>query len=434
MINEKLIIQGKKKLSGELEVAGSKNAAFPVLAATLLTDEDCYVDNIPLIEDIFRLFEIYASMGVEVEWLSERKVRINAKNLNPKKINLELALKFRGSVLLIGALLARFGKAVLPQPGGCVIGVRSIDTHLDVFRQMGVDIKKEKKKKKNKDHSIYSFVLKNKKDDCFVILDEISVTGTANAVLLATTFNKTSIFGADVDYPNTQLIEVLQEMGVKVIGGGTHNIQIEGNRKLKGFRHFVMYDPIEAGTFIVLAIATKGDILIKNVEYKFLSFPLKKLKSFGVSMDIIPRENGLVDVKINPSKNLNVKKVQALPFPGFPSDLLQVMGVLATQTKGQTILHDPLYEGRLKYLEGLTSMGADIFLADPHRAIVNGPTRLYGQDVGSFDLRGGASLIIAGLIAEGQTTISNIYQVDRGYEKIEERLGKIGADIKRVEK
>jgi UDP-N-acetylglucosamine 1-carboxyvinyltransferase len=432
MVNEKLIIQGKKKLSGELEVAGSKNAAFPVLAAALLTEEDCYINNIPLIEDIFRLFEIYESMGVVVERLDLRRVRINAKNLDPDKINLDLALKFRGSVLLIGALLARFGKAILPQPGGCVIGVRSIDTHIDVFSQMGVEIRKQKKKKKGKDHSIYSFKLKEKKGESFVVMDEISVTGTSNATLLATAFDKTFILGGDVDYPNMQLLEVLQKMGVGVIGGGTHNLEIIGNIRLKGFSHTIMYDPIEAGTFIVLAIATKGNILIKNVDYNFLNFPLKKLKSFGADFDVLPREEGIVDVMIRPTKGLIVDKVHALPFPGFPSDLLQVMGVLATQTKGQTILHDPLYEGRLKYLEGLTSMGADIFLADPHRAVVNGPTKLYGQDVGSFDLRGGASLIIAGLIAEGETSISNIYQVDRGYEKIEERLGNLGADIKRV--
>lgn len=432
MVNEKIIIQGKKKLAGELEVAGSKNATFPVLAAALLTDEDCIIDNIPLIEDIYRLLEIYESMGVTVEWMGKKTVKINAKNLNPKKINLELALKFRGSVLLIGALLARCNKAMLPQPGGCVIGVRSIDTHLDIFHQMGVSIKMDKKKSKNKDKSVYSFSVKNRPDNCLVILDEISVTGTSNAVLLASSFKDVSIVGADVDYPNIQLIQVLKKMGLKMSGAGTHNLRIEGGQKLKGFKHHIMFDPIEAMTFVILGITTKGDILIKNVEYDYLAFPLKKLKSFGANFEIIPKGKGLVDIKIAVSQKVVIKKVQALPFPGFPSDLLQVMGVLATQTKGQTILHDPLYGGRLKYLEGLTSMGADIFLADPHRAIINGPTKLYGQNVGSFDLRGGASLIIAGLIAEGETIISNIYQVDRGYEKIEERLGEVGADIKRV--
>jgi UDP-N-acetylglucosamine 1-carboxyvinyltransferase len=432
MTDDKLIIEGKKKLSGEIEVAGSKNAAFPVLAATLLTEEDCIIDNLPLIEDIYRLLEIYESMGVTVEWLAERKIKINAKNANPKKMDADLALKFRGSVLLIGALLARFGKASLPQPGGCVIGVRSIDTHLDVFEQMGVVAKKEKTKKNGRERNAYSFTIKQKKDEYFVILDEISVTATANATLLATAFKKVTIFGGDVDYPNRELIKVLTKMGTRIEGGGSHQLEVFGGQKLKGFTHSIMYDPIEAGTFIVLAATTKGDITIRNVEYYYLSYFLKKLKSFGINFDVIHKGNNLVDIKMLPSKNIVIKKIQSLPFPGFPSDLLQIIGVLATQTKGSTVLHDPLYEGRLKYLDALSKMGAEIFLSDPHRATVNGVTKLYGQDVGSFDLRGGASLIIAGLIAEGTTTISNTYQIDRGYEKIEERLNKLGANIKRV--
>lgn len=424
MKNDKLVIQGKRKLAGELEVAGSKNAAFPVLAATLLTEEDCIIDNLPLIEDIYRLLEMFESMGIGVTWLGDRKIKVNTKNADPSKINIDLALKFRGSVSLIGPLLARFGYATLPQPGGCVIGVRPIDTHLDVFRQMGVEITKEKNN--------HSFSLKDIPASCSVVLDEISVTATYNAVLLATAFSKAYIFDGDADYPNQELLKVLKKMGVVIKGQGSHILEIDGGQKLKGFEHSIMFDPIEAGTFIVLAATTGGDITIKNVEYDYLRFPLKKMRSFGVNFEIIPRNGNVVDIKILPSDKIVVKKVQALPYPGFPSDLLQVMGVLATQTSGQTILHDPLYEGRLKYLDGLTAMGADIFLSDPHRAIVNGPVNLYGQDVGSFDLRGGASLIIAGLIAEGQTSISNIYQVDRGYEKIEERLAKIGADIVRI--
>ncbi|MCK9578337.1 UDP-N-acetylglucosamine 1-carboxyvinyltransferase [bacterium] len=432
MTDDKLIIEGRKKLAGELEVAGSKNAAFPVLVASLLTEEDCIIDNLPLIEDIYRLLEIFQSMGVKVEWLGERRIRINAKNADPKKTNADLVLKFRGSVVLIGSLLARFGRAKLPQPGGCVIGVRTIDSHLDVFEQMGVLIKKEKTRKNRKDKNDYAFLLKQKSSESVVILDEISVTATENATLLATAFKKVTIIGGDVDYPNRELIKVLTKMGVRFRGEGSHQLEVYGCEKLKGFKHSIMYDPIEAGTFIILAATTKGDIVIKNVEYYYLSYFLKKLKSFGVNFEIIPQKNNLVDIKMLPSKNIVIKKVQALPFPGFPSDLLQVVGVLATQTKGSTILHDPLYEGRLKYLDALTKMGAEVFLSDPHRATINGITKLYGQDVGSFDLRGGASLIIAGLIADGVTTISNTYQIDRGYEKIEERLRKIGANIKRV--
>lgn len=424
-MEEVFIINGGKKLKGEISASGAKNAAFPVLIAALLTSEDCVIDNVPLIEDIFRLLEIFKSMGVEVEWLQKRKVRINAKNINPNKIDDKLVLRFRGSVLLYGALLARFGKAYLPQPGGCLIGVRPIDTHLDAFSQLGVKIEEKKKK--------LLMAAPQKLKDNMVIMDELSVTATANVILFSSLWNETIIMKvADGDYQNQELGKVLKKMGVKVSGVGQHTFSIKGAKKLKGFKHFLMYDPIEAGTFIILALATQGEIMVKNVEYPFLEFVLKKLEDCGANFEILNRKGDRVAVKVLPSKNIRIKKMQSLPYPGFPSDLLSVLGVLATQTKGVTLIHDPLYEGRLKYMEGLTKMGADIFFSDPHRATINGVTRLYGADLGSFDLRGGAALIIAGLIAKGRTTIRNIYQVDRGYEKIEERLQVLGADIKRV--
>ncbi|MFA5432555.1 MAG: UDP-N-acetylglucosamine 1-carboxyvinyltransferase [Candidatus Paceibacterota bacterium] len=425
MSEEKFVIQGGKKLSGEIEARGSKNAAFPVLIATLLTGEDCVIDNIPLVEDIFRMLEIFESMKVKVEWLGERKIRINAKEMDPLKINSDLVLKFRGSVLLFGAILSRFGRVTLPQPGGCVIGVRPIDTHLDAFSQLGIDINEKKGK--------FIMIAPEKLKDNMIIMDELSVTATANVLLFSSLLNEEIVLKvADGDYQNQELCRVLKKMGVRISGVGQHTLTIFGQKKLKGFKHFLMYDPIEAGTFIIMALAVKGNILIKNVEYAFLEFVLKKLEDCGANFEIIKREKGLVDVKVLPSKNIKIKKMQSLPFPGFPSDLLSVLGVLATQTKGVTLIHDPLYEGRLKYMEGLTKMGADIFFSDPHRAAINGITKLYGADMGSFDLRGGASLITAGLMAEGKTTIRNIYQVDRGYERIEERLQKLGADIKRV--
>jgi len=425
MEEDKLVILGKKKIEGEISAFGAKNAAFPVLISSLLTDKDCIVDNIPLIEDVYRLLEIFESMKVEVEWLGKRKVRINAKNINPSKINRNLVLKFRGSVLLIGALLARFGKASLPQPGGCIIGARPIDTHFDAFSQLGVKIKGKKEK--------FNLSAPEKIKDNIVILDEFSVTTTSNIMLYASRINEEiTIKVADGDYPNQELAKVLKKMGVKISGSGQHTVKIKGTSKLKGFKHFLMYDPIEAGTFIILALATQGNVLVKNVEYPFLEFPLKKLEDCGAKFEIKDRRGNRVDVLVLPSKNMKIRKIQSLPYPGFPSDLLSVLGVLATQTRGVTVIHDPLYEGRLKYLDGLTKMGADVFFSDPHRATINGITKLYGADLGSFDLRGGAALIIAGLIAEGKTTIRNIYQIDRGYEKIEERLSKIGADIKRT--
>ncbi len=425
MAEEAFLIKTSRKLSGEIEVMGSKNATFGVLIATLLTDDDCVIDNIPFIEDVFRLLEIFKSMNVEVEWIEKRKIRINAKNVNPKKINKDLILKFRGSVLLFGALLARFGEASLPQPGGCLIGVRPIDTHMDAFSQLGAKIKEKKK--------YFQVTMPKKIKNNVVVLDELSVTATANILLLSSLLDEQiTLKVADADYQNQELAKVLKKMGVKIMGAGTHTLKIKGKKKLKGFTHSLMYDPTEAGTFIIMALIVKGDITVKNVEYPFLEYTLKKLEDCGANFEIIKRKGNLVDVKVLPSPNMKIKKIQALPYPGFPPDLLSIVGVLATQTKGTTLIHDPLYEGRLKYMDGLTKMGADIFFSDPHRALINGVTKLYGADLGSFDLRGGASLIAASLIAKGPTIIRDVYQVDRGYEKIEERLRKLGADIERI--
>ncbi len=418
---EKFVIQGGKCLTGEIEARGAKNAAFPILVASLLTKKECIIENLPLIEDVFRMVEIIKGMGADISWVEERTLKIRAKDIDPSKVREDLVCIFRGSVLLIGPLLGIFGKVKLPKPGGCIIGARPITTHLDAFSQFGVKIKP-----KNKN---FEFELRQKPKDRTVVLNEFSVTGTENIMIFASSIPaKTHIKIADSDYQVQELAKFLRKMGVRIKGAGTHNISIEGSKKLKGARHYLMADPIEAGTFILMAAATKGKVLVKNVEVKYLEFFFKKLKDFGIPFEIL-KDNS---VKVFPRKSLKMDKIQSLPYPGLPTDLQSAFGVLATQAPGSTLIHDPLYEGRLKYLEELNKMGAEIYFADPHRAIVNGPTQLYGRELNSYDLRGGAALIIAGLIAKGQTTINNIYQVDRGYERIEERLKKLGADIKRV--
>lgn len=422
---EKFVIQGQKPLSGTIETYGAKNAAFPLLAATILTKEDCVISNLPLIEDVFRTIELLQSMGAKVEWIGKRKVRVNTKRLDPAKINKDLILRFRGSVLFFGPLLARFGRVTLPQPGGDIIGARSIDTHLDAFLQLGVKIIRR--------GNSFKLEFSGKVQAKEIILNEFSVTATENILLfLAGKGQKVVIKIADQDYQVQELMRVLKKMGVSTSFSGVHSVSIKGKKSLKGFRHTLMYDPIEAGTFIILAAASQGNILVKNVEARFLELFLKKLKDFGVKFDILPRTKTLADIRMRSSGPLVIDKVQSFIYPGIHSDLQSPLGVLATQTKGSTLLHDPLYEGRLKYLEELIKMGAEIYFADPHRAIINGPKQLYGADLGSFDLRGGAALIIASLIAKGRSTINNIYQVDRGYEKIEERLQKLGADIQRI--
>ena len=423
---EQFVIHGGKPLKGEIDVRGAKNAAFPILAATILTKHDCRISNLPLIEDVYRMIEILESMGATIEWKGDRSILVNTRNLDPVNIKKDLVLRFRGSVLLLGPLLARFGKVRLPLPGGDIIGPRPIDTHIDAFSQLGIKVTLFKKE-------IYleqPKVLKSTQ----VILNEFSVTGTENILLFASLQKETiTLKTADQDYPIQQLMIFLKKLGVKLKTSGLHVVTIRGKKVLRGATHTLMYDPIEAGTFIIFAAATKGNVVVKNVEFRYLELFLKKLKDFGIPFEIHERKAGLGDVHVRAWKSLKIDKIQSFIYPGIHSDLQSALGVLATQATGSTLLHDPLYPGRLKYLEELNKMGAEIYLTDPHRAIINGPTRLYGTDLGAFDIRGGAAIIIGALLAKGRSTISNIYQVDRGYEHIEERLQKLGADIKRIQ-
>ena len=422
---EQFIINGGKRLKGTIEARGAKNACFPILAATLLTSDECLIENIPLIEDVFLLLEILESLGKEISWIGKRSIKIKEKTApDSDKIREDLVAKFRGSVLLFGPLLARCGTLKFPQPGGCLIGARPISTHLDAFSQLGVKVEVKVSEKGEYFHLEISKKPKEK-----VILNEFSVTATENVLLFASRFNqKTVVKIADCDYEIQDLIRFLEKMGAKIEAIGSHSFAISGKKKLSGVKHKLMNDPIEAGTFVLLAAAARSELTVKNAELPFLEFTLKRLKDFGLPIEIVDKNT----VKVKPWVSLKMEKVQALPYPGIPTDLLPLFGVLATQTEGTTLLHDPLYEGRLRYLNELNKMGAQIIFADPHRAIVNGPTGLRGVTVDSPDLRGGASLIVGALIAKGETIINNIYQIDRGYERIEERLQKLGADIKRV--
>lgn len=422
LMSERFIINGGKKLQGTIEVMGSKNAAFPVLVASMLTKEPCVIGNIPLVEDVLKMIGILEKMGANVEWLSSNKIKITCKDVNSKKIPNELLGHFRGSVLLWGAMLARFDNFKTATPGGCIIGARPLDTHFDAFSQMGVTIKHSGK--------FYNFSKIEKLENVQeVVLDEFSVTATENVLLFAASLSRKIILKiADQDYQVQELVKVLKKMGVKIKIAGPHIFEIEGSEKLKGFNYNIVSDPIEAGTFILLALATKGEVLVKNIDTEHSTLFFKKLKNLGANLEF----PDATSIKVLASPKIIIDKIQGMPHPGISTDLLPLFGVLATQTKGGTLIHDPLYEGRLKYLEELNKMGADIIFCDPHRAIINGPTHLRGIEVPSLDLRAGAALIIAGLIAQGTTIINNAYQVDRGYEKIEERLQKLGADIKRV--
>jgi len=426
---DKLIIEGKSKLEGVIDVKGSKNAATPIIAATLLTSEPCVLNNIPLVDDVYKMIDIVKKMGAKVEFLEERKVKITAKNIDPRKLDFSLVNKMRSSILLVGPLVARFGFFKIPQPGGCVIGSRPVDVHLKALRRMGVVIEEFGLKKNGSlSSNIYHFKTKKGLRGKEVVLDEFSVTATENVLMAATLGKGKTVIKIAAAEPHVKdLALFLKKMGADIKGEGTNTIEIKGREKLSGAEHTIIPDYMEAGTFILMSLATKGSVRVENAPTDQLSLLLSKLKGFGAKLKI--EKNAVVT---SPGKNLSINKVQTMPYPGIPTDLQAPLGVLSTQAKGLTLIHDTLYEGRLKYLEELNKMGAEIVICDPHRAIINGPTKLQGVSLDPLDLRSGAALIIAGLVAEGTTVIRDISQADRGYEEIDKRLRKIGARIKRT--
>jgi len=440
-MSHRFIIEGGRPLKGIIESRGSKNSATPIIAATLLTKEPCIIDNLPLIEDVFNMLHLIESLGAKITWINERKIKIEAKNIDFKKIDKNLVAKMRSSILVLGPLLARVGQAEINHPGGCVIGTRSIKTHLDAFTELGakIDIIQIGSSFENKHidptrysekTNLYSLKLNPVKENKIIILDEFSVTGTENLMMACALISQKNIIKIAAAEPHVQeLASFLRKMGVTIEGEGTSTITIKGKKKLNGAEHFISYDSVEAETYILMASAVGGKVEIKNTPIEYMDLFLKKLKDFGVNLEITKNKS----VIVRTSKELKIDKIQALPYPGIPTDTQSVFGVLATQAKGLTLIHDPLYDGRLKYLEELNKMGADIIMCDPHRAVINGPSELYGTELGPLDLRSGAALIVAGLIAKGTTVIKNVSQVDRGYEKIEERLQKLGAEIKRIE-
>ena len=416
---ERFLIEGGQKLEGEIEIMGSKNASGQLLAATILTDEECLIDNLPKVNDVFVMLDILKNLGKEVDWVNERKVKIKGGNIDPAKLDIKEISKARMSVLLIGALLPRVSEFRISRPGGDRIGLRPITTHLKAIEELGVEIGEE--------GDFYYFKAK-KLEGKEIVLSEFSVTATANLIMTASLTNGiTVIKGAACEPEIVNLAEMLNKMGARIEGVGTHTIKIEGVKKLNGGNFSIIPDRIETGTFLVIGALNKGKVILKNIRPDHLDLFLAKLKEIGVNFKI---EKDYLLVEPNP--NLKAVRIQALPYPGFATDFLPLVVPLLTQAEGRSLIHDPLYENRLNYTSELRKMGADIEIVDPHRAFIFGKTMLQGVSIESWDIRAGASLLIAGLIAKGKTTISNIYQIDRGYEKIDERLQKLGAKITRI--
>ena len=326
----------------------------------------------------------------------------------------------RVSVLLIGPLLAKFKEFKVPHPGGDKIGLRPIITHLDAFKKLGVQIIES--------NNNYTFKAPEKEEDKKVALREFSVTATENIMMLASRIQATTKIEIAACEPQVNdLADFLRKAGAEVEGDGTHTIIIKGKQKLSGVDFSICYDPTEAGTFLIAFAASQGEGIIENVNPDHLTFFLERMKDIGVNF--VANENS---IEIKKSENLKATKIQILPYPGFPTDLQPQTSVLLTQAVGKSLVHDPLYEDRFLHLRELRKMGADIEITDPHRALIFGKTKLVGNKIIASDIRTGGALIIAALIAEGSSQISNVYQIDRGYEKFDEKLRKLGANIERV--
>ena len=436
-------IKGGKKLKGNLTPQGAKNEALQILCAVLLTPEKVTIENIPDIIDVNKLIDLLRDLGVKVEEVPNsttdagcKTYTFKADNINIEYLNTQEFKKkgsgLRGSVMILGPLLSRFGKGYIPRPGGDKIGRRRLDTHFIGFQKLGA------KFIYNKDNKFYKVEANNLKG-CYMLLDEASVTGTANIIMAAVLAKgTTSIYNAACEPYLQQLCKMLNSMGAKITGVGSNLIHIEGVEYLSGCTHRILPDMIEIGSFIGLAAMTGSEITIKDVSYPDLGIIPDTFRKLGIKMELkgddlyIPaQENYEVETFIDGS----IMTISDAPWPGFTPDLLSIILVVATQAKGSVLVHQKMFESRLFFTDKLIDMGAQIILCDPHRATViglNNQTKLRGIQMTSPDIRAGVSLLIAAMSAKGTSTIHNIEQIDRGYGKIDERLNALGAEIKRL--
>ena len=429
-------IRGAKKLSGEITPQGAKNEALQILCAVLLTSEPVRISNIPDIKDVNRLIEILQDFGVKVIKNGKGDFTFQADNIyfdyiKSKEFRKDGA-KLRGSVMLLGPMLARFGEAYMPTPGGDKIGRRRLDTHFQGFVELGAEFNF------NEEESFYTLTAKELNGK-FILLEEASVTGTANIIMAAVLAKGTTqIYNAACEPYLQQLCKMLNRMGAKITGIGSNLLTIEGVESLGGTEHVLLPDMVEIGSWIGLAAMTKSEITIKNVNWEQLGIIPDTFRKLGIKLE---RKGD--DIYIPSQENYKIQKfidgsiltVSDAPWPGFTPDLLSIILVVATQAKGSVLVHQKMFESRLFFVDKLIDMGAQIILCDPHRATViglNHETPLRGTTLISPDIRAGNALLIAALSAEGKSIIHNIEQIDRGYEDIEGRLKAIGADIERI--
>jgi len=417
------VVQGGNTLSGTITPSGNKNAALPIICASLLTEHPVTLENVPRIRDVETLVQLIASMGVEVRWTGQNTLHIHAKTVQAANLDPKLCRSIRASILLAGPLLARCGHIELPPPGGDVIGRRRVDTHFLALERLGASFEL------NDSFHLTTPGLRG----ADVFLDEPSVTGTENALCAAAAATGTTILRNAASEPHVQdLCHFLIALGSEIEGVGTNKLTINGGRTLGAATHRIGPDHIEVGSFIGLAAVTGSEIRIANAGVEHLRSTLMGFARLGVSCMIdgpdlvVPKDQQKV---IQSDLGGHVPKLEDQPWPAFPADVMSIAIVTATQCTGLVLMH----ESRLFFVDKLVGMGARIVLCDPHRALVSGPSRLRGSTVDSPDIRAGMAMLIAALCAEGESTINNVGQIERGYERIDERLRALGAEIERVE-
>jgi UDP-N-acetylglucosamine 1-carboxyvinyltransferase len=426
---DKFIIQGGLPLHGEVTPSGNKNAALPLLAACLLTDEPVILHNVPDIRDVQTMRDLLSSLGVDIESLGNHSWKFQAKSVRPADLDPDLCKRIRASILLAGPMVARAGELLLPPPGGDVIGRRRVDTHILAIRALGAHAEYDRPNK--------TFNFKAK---CLtgadILLDEASVTATENAIMGAVTAQGTTILRNAASEPHIQeLCHFLNKLGAQIENISSNTLHIQGVPKLHGGEFSIGSDYLEVVSFIGVAVVTHSSIRIRKAGPEYLGMIQLVFGRLGVSWEvdgddiIVPEQQELI---VEPDLGDAIPEISVMPWPAFPTDLMSIAIVISTQSKGSVLFHDWMYPSRMYFTDKLVSMGAHIVLCDPHRCIVQGPTTLNGEKLESPDIRAGMSLVQAALAAEGQSTIRNVSQIDRGYERIDEKLRSLGAQIERT--
>jgi UDP-N-acetylglucosamine 1-carboxyvinyltransferase len=424
---ETFVIEGGVPLSGTVRPTGNKNAALPILAACLLTSDPVTLENVPRIRDVEAMIELLTDIGVDVEWLGPSRLRVWAADVRKLSLDAELCTRIRASILFAGPLLARFGAVDIPPPGGDVIGRRRVDTHLMAFAGLGADVEANREYKLRAPGGLAGADL---------YLDEASVTGTENAIMAAVLARGTTVIRNAACEPHVQdLCELLCTMGATIQGIGSNVLTIHGCDRLHGASYRVGADHIEVASFIGLAAVTGGEVRIEDAAVGHLRSIRHTFARLGVRVEVegdAVRVPAGQELHVVDDVHAQIPKIEDGPWPMFPADLTSIAVAVATQARGTVLIFEKMFENRLIFTDKLVSMGARIVLCDPHRAVVTGPAKLIGERMASPDIRAGMAMVIAALAAEGESRIGNVGEIDRGYERIDERLRGLGARIERI--